>query len=60
MNTTTIKIRLSRPDGTPVIGGQVVAQLEGVGISDLDGLISQARMEAVTDETGQASLALWP
>lgn len=60
MNTTTIKIRLSRPDGAPVIGGQVVAQLEGVGISDLDGLISQARMEAVTDETGQASLALWP
>ncbi|WP_339934586.1 hypothetical protein [Vreelandella glaciei] len=60
MQTTTLRVRVSSPNGFPVAGATVQASLKGVGVSLLEGYVDLSIVNATTDADGIAELALWP
>lgn len=59
MQTTTLLVKVSTPQGRPAKGATVTARLSSVGIDAL-GYIDKSHAEAKTDFNGVASLELWP
>ena len=59
MQTTTLLVKVSTPQGRPAKGATVTARLSSVGIDAL-GYIDKSHAEAKADSNGVASLKLWP
>lgn len=59
MQTTTLLVKVSTPQGQPAKGATVTARLSSVGIDAL-GYIDKSHAEAKADSSGVASLKLWP
>ncbi|MHB0820126.1 WD40 repeat domain-containing protein [Stutzerimonas stutzeri] len=60
MQITTVRVRVTTPQGQPVVGVAVSARLASLGVSVTDGYIDRSYVEATTDAAGIAELGLWP
>jgi len=59
LTTTTVKFRLSREDGNPLVGALVTAALTRPD-TDVGMVVPSRKVQASTDITGVCTIGLWP
>jgi hypothetical protein len=59
IQTTTLNVRVFEPSGVPAEGATVRALLQHPGVAQ-DGYVDRSELSATSDESGTATLQIWP